>query len=275
MSRLFGRNVILQLDTFSYTDFRINFRVVKSVSGEPNEGKFQIYGLSRSTTANILFSGRETRVRLFAGYGDSPSLLFDGTPIRDGVSLTKDGPERILEIQALDGIRSLRAARVNISFERSITYGDLVEETLAQMGLPLGVIDRSHPDWTRKLERGATLEGRGADVLDRLAETMRSQWSIQDGKLQFIQEGKARLQRGPRFAPELGNVVNAPKPKDGGGIELTALLYPIQPGDRFQVDGFEDQRYRGVYRADSVVHTGDSGFDSSFYTSIQGTKLPT
>jgi hypothetical protein len=274
MVQLFGRTVILQLNNESFTDFRVNFRITKTVDRSPNEAKIQLYGIGRESTANLLFSGRETRVRLLAGYDGSPSLLFEGHPIKDGVALAKDGPERVLEIQAQDGVLRYQRARVNVAYERSTTYGELVQTVVRQMGLPEGIIDRSMPDWDRAVEGATVLEGRASDVMDRLAESLKSQWSIQDGKLQFIPEGRSRLNRGPRFSPELRNVVGAPKPREKGGIEINALLYPIVPGDRFVVDGFEDPRFRGIYRADSVVHTGDTGYDAAFYTNIQGRKIP-
>lgn len=274
MARLFNRVVVLQIDQESFSDFRINFRITKTPRGEPNEAQIQIYGLSRPSVAKFLSVGTAARIRLLAGYDGAPSLLFEGNPIADGITLEKKGPERILNIKCLDGIRAYQRARVNFTFERGTTYGQLIEKTLGQMGLPLGIIDRENPEWNRAVESSAVLEGRAADVLDRLADTLKSQWSIQDGSLQFIREGRSRTNRGPVYSPGLRNVVNSPSPKDKGKIEITTLLNPITPGDRFVLRGFEDPRFQGIYRAENVVHTGDSGFDPSFYTSIEATKLP-
>jgi hypothetical protein len=274
MSRLFDRVVVLQIDNESFSEFRINFRIAKTPRGEPNEARIQIYGLSRPSVSKFLSVGREARVRLLAGYGGAPSLLFEGSPIADGIQLVKTGPERILDIKCLDGIRSYQRARVNFTFERGTTYGQLIEKTLGQMGLPLGIIDRENPDWNRAVESSAVLEGRAADVLDRLADTLKSQWSIQDGKLQFIREGRSRTNRGPEYSPKYRNVINSPSVKDKGKIEVTTLLNPITPGDRFSLTGFEDPRFQGLYRAENVNHAGDSGFESTFYTTIEASKLP-
>jgi hypothetical protein len=47
---------------------------------------------------------------------------------------------------------------------------------------------------------------------------------------------------------------------------VVSLLQPtIRPGRRFRL---ESRDYRGIYRAISVEHSGDSGWETDFYTRI-------
>ena len=277
MTRYFNRKVILQLDDVSYEDYRIQFSITRTVSGEPNAARISIWGLSRETASNMAFRSRDLRVRLLAGYQDGdqqPSLLFEGNPVDEGLVFEREGAERILRIQAQDGIRRYQTARVNVAFEAGTTYRQIVEEVVRQMGLPQTTIQTDDPAFDEVVESGVCYASRATRVLDSLAQTLRSDWSIQDGKLQFIQKNRTRLERGPRFSPELNNIINDPKPRDGG-LDVTVFLTPMIPGDRFIVEGTADPRWNGLFRAVSVQHRGDSGWANEFYTTIEGRPLPT
>lgn len=274
MTRLFDRKVILQLDDQSYEDYRIGFRVSRTVAGEPNTASISIWGLSRETAANILFRSRDTRVRILAGYAEqTPALLFEGNPTSDGLVFGREGAERILRIEAQDGIRRYQSARVNVAFEAGTTYRQVVQEVIRQMGLPTSVTTFDDPEFDLAIDSGICLTGAAPRILDRLAETLNSDWSIQDGKLQFLSRGRTRTTRGPLFSPELRNIINDPRPRDRG-IEITTFLTPMVPGDRFLVEGTLDPRWNGLYRAVTVTHTGDSGWETSFYSTIEGRPLP-
>ena len=50
------------------------------------------------------------------------------------------------------------------------------------------------------------------------------------------------------------------------GIEVVCLLQPlIAPGRRFRI---ESRDFKGIFRAGEVTHSGDSGWETDFYTKI-------
>ena len=273
MGRKFGRKVILQLGENSYEDFKITFDIRKTLSGEPNTGQFKIHNLSWETVGNLLVDYRNLRVRLLAGYDNIPALLFEGNIIRNGLKVTKDATERIVEIEAQTGIRAYQSARVNVSFEKDTTYRTVLREVARQLGYPQTVIVDS-PGLDKRIQSGLCLSGKASKVLDDLAETVGQYWTIRDeNTIQFVpEEGGTLPERGPRFSRELNNIINSPEPTDVG-VQLTTFLTPIEPGERFVIDRTEDSRLAGNFRAESVQYTGDTGFETQFYSSIEGRRL--
>lgn len=271
--RQHGREVELQLDEESFSDFRINFRVTKDLGAEPNSANIEIYGLGRKSTAKVLNRTRDLRVRLLAGY-NVPRLIFEGNPVRNGVEFETDSPERIIKIEANDGLHQYQSARVNFSVEEDTTYDQLVNKIARDAGFSTASIGNI-PQGSRKVTVGRVVEGRARDHLDYVAEALGCDWSIQDGNFQFLHKDDIGKDRGYRFSPELGNIIESPKPKDGGNVEVTVLLHHIDPGDRFEIRGVEVDEFNGVYKAESVVYNGDSGFENAFYSNIEARPLPT
>lgn len=271
MSRKFGRKVIVQLGNKSYEGLRVTFSINKTVSGEPNTADITIYNLGWTTVADLAYDYRNLRVRLLAGYESFANLLFEGNITHDGFEIDDTGTDRLLKIRAQTGIRRYQSARVNISFEVGTSYAQILREVARQMGYPsTTVIDT--PELEKTIQTGVSFEGRASSYLDRLARTIGADWSDQDGSLQILPRGRFLPNTGPRFSPELGNLIGSPKPTDIGA-SITTLLEPITPGQRFIVDKTTDPRLSGLFRADSIQFTGDSGFDSSFYTVIEGRRI--
>ena len=269
----FGRKVVVQLGNRSYEDLRISFDIRKTLTGEPNTAEITIYNLGWVTVGDLALDFRNLRVRLLAGY-ETPSLLFEGNITHDGFTIEETGSDRILRVSAQTGIRAYQSARVRASFEAGTTYRQLFKDIVRQMGFPTSVI----PDTSgmgKKLQTGMCFSGEGALYLDRLSASLGLDWSIQDGsEVQFVPKGQTLPERGPRYSPELGNLVGSPRPTDIGA-DVTVLLDPIRPGQRYQVDKVSDSRLNGQFRADAVQFVGDSGFDNSFYTIIEGRRLRT
>lgn len=277
MSRLFGRQVLLQLGGLtvanSYEDFRIRFSVTKTLKSEPNEASIEVYGLNQASIANYLAADRDLRVRLLAGYrGGAPSLLFDGFPVKDeGLVFEEQAAERVLKIKAKDGLRRFEKARVNLTLGQASTLQDVLIEVASSLGLPVDTIEVP-PD--TQLTQGVTLVGQAADVMDRIALSANADWSIQDGKFQFLQKRGRRRGQGPLLSADLQNYVGTPRRKDKG-VEVTAFLQEsIVPGGLFRLEtktGLHD----GDYKVYEVKYTGDSFYDNDFYAVIQGRPYQT
>lgn len=285
MSRLFGRTTLLQLGNQtvadSYEGLRIRFSVTKTLGGKPNSGNIEVYGLNRDTIAAYLAADRDLRVRLLAGYQGAPSLIFDGFPAKkEGLVFSKTGAERILKIKAKDGLRRYEKARVSKSFGQSSTFEDVLVEVAGGLGLPVSTIEVP-PDV--KLTQGVHLNGFAKDVLDRLALSANADWSIQDGKFQFIQKRGRLRGQGPLFSDERNNIVGDIRRKDKG-IELTTFVQgTITPGVIFEVStgnrpggvSGEDAFFNGTWKAKEVKYTGDSFYDNDYYCVITGVPFET
>lgn len=268
MSQLFQRQVILQLGTEgsegkSFSDLRIDFRVDHTRTGTPNKGVIMAYNLNEESVA--LLQQPDAIVRLIAGY-DVPRQIFRGSPVANGVQLEKQGPDRILKIEAEDSGRQLAAARLNVSFDTQVTIREVFDEVAAQLGLPAGTIRLGDESIT--YPNGIHLAGPARDILDRLALSTQSDVFTRDGALYAIPtDGGDTGETAVVFSSELGNLIGSPSPKDKG-VEVTALLEPsIRPGRPFRL---RSRRYNGDYVARDVSFVGSSGWDTAFYVVVTG-----
>jgi hypothetical protein len=267
VSTLFKRQVILQLGTESnkgksFSDLRVDFRIDHSRTGTPNTGVIVAYNLNEESVALMQQPGAV--VRVLAGY-DVPHQIFRGSPVRNGVTLTKQGPDRLLKIEAEDGGRQLAQARLNVSFDTQVTIQEVFDAVAAQLGLPTGTIRLA--DTSITYPNGIHLAGPARDILDRLALSTGSDVFTRDGILHAIPTDGDTGETAVVFSAELGNLVGSPTPKDDG-VEVTALLEPsMRPGRAFRL---KSRRYNGDYVARDVSFVGSSGWDQAFYVVVTG-----
>lgn len=244
-----------------FTDLRISGKVERSSASGPNVASVTLINPGRDTIA--LAQQQGAVVRVLAGY-DVPRLLFVGDVNKGGATVEQQGPDRVLTLEAQDGGRALREARVERSFSGEVSAEQVLGVVADAMGLPLGAVNL--PD-TLRWPRGLSLSGAARDVLNEVTESLGVRWSVQDGALQVLADSEDTGELAVRVAAETGNLIGSPKPLDNG-LEVTALLDGrIRPGRRFVVASRE---FNGVYRAREVTHSFDSGWDNSFYTIVTG-----
>ena len=266
---LFNRYVALDMGTEGstgrrFTGFRVQFRVTHTRSSEPSSAVIRIYNIAADTIA--LAQQPEAVIRLIAGY-ETPLQVFMGSPVKNGVRVEKQGPDRILHIEAKDGGRQYKNSRINLSLATGTTLQQAVEAVQAELGLPTGVVHLGGLA-SLQMSQGVVLTGPTRDVLDRLARSLGVTWMMRDGTLVILSDDGTTGEVGPVFSPVSKNLIGSPEQTDQG-IRVTALLQPgLRPGMAFQVSGAESGN--GDYNADRVEHQGDSGFDKDFYTIAEG-----
>ncbi len=251
---LYGRRAILQLGTAndegkSFSDLRVTFRVVSTRKSTPNEATIQLYNPNPDTIA--LAQDPDAVIRLLAGY-DVPQVIFTGNPTEGGVKSVKQGPDRILSIEAQDGLRAYQDARVSVSYTTETTLQQVYDTVAAAMGLPQGTI---RVDESFKFTQGGVFSGYARDILDRIALSTGSGWFIRDGTLQLVGADEDTGERAVLFSATNGNLIGSPALSDKG-LEVTAMLAPtIRPGMPFRV---ESESVSGDYTADRVEFSGDN-----------------
>lgn len=263
MTELFGRQVILQLDDLSYDGLRVDFSVTKTIGSKLNKAKIDVYNLADIYTDLIESQARDVRVRLLAGY-DTPALIFEGNPVKGGISKERSAGDSVLTIEANDGLKQYQDAVVNVSFATQTTFAQVVEEAATQLGLPQGAIEVSND---ARLTQGLSFTGPASELLDRVARSQDSDWSIQNGQLRIVPFSGTTTERGPLYSQENRNLIEY-QPMDTGAKFVVLLDAKLLPGDRFEV---EHQEVQGVYKASKVQHAG-SRWQNEFYTTIEATR---
>ena len=236
---------------------RISFKVKRTSDGKPNKCSIQLYNPNPDTVT--LVQDRRAIVRLFGGY-DFAWQLFQGNPIKDGVSIERSGPDRILSIEAQDGKHGL-SKRINLNFSTNTKLSDVLQAVSEQSGLGLGfVADLEDVD----LPYGIHMDGSPKEVLERLATMSDAEFSVQDGAIQVVKTANDTGEPAVLLSVKNGNLLKVAR-KDKGRITATALLNgTIRPGRRFVV---QSEYINGIFKAIDVEHTGDL-FEDAFTTSI-------
>jgi hypothetical protein len=262
---------------------RVNFRVKMSQSSSANEATIRMWNPNPATIA-LLEEGPQPTVVLSVGYGQAldplakiPRQIFTGGVIKDGLTVRKEGPDRIVEIEAKDGGLAIASTNVNLTFKTPTAMSVVVAAIAAEMTLPIGSIALA-PDVV--LSNGGSFSGQGSVVLDRIAASVGGAWWITDGVFFFVAPASAPVPQGeaPLFSSLTGNLIGAVKRKDRGGVEVRALLdASLRPGSPFAVQSVDAltgvPTEPQVYTATDVVFEGDSGFDVPYYVTTTG-RLP-
>lgn len=271
MSDLYGRRVALVLGTTAGGEarriegLRVAFRVIMTASSLPFEATINVWNPSERTISEA----REpaAQVILEAGYRQ-PGAVFRGEPIRGGVRAAKQGPDRILTIEAADTWRARSAAWFDRSYAAQTRAVQVVTDAADALGVDVGVI--SVPGDLR-WPRGVSFAGPASEALDEIAESVGARWYIDGGALYFGADDAALVaETGPLISPSTGLVGSPTLRADTGGdvVEVRSLLLPrMRPGRPFRLRG---ERLRGDFVCREIQHVGDSGWDQPFYSEILG-----
>lgn len=266
----FGRQCIFTIGKAGqrgrqWSGLHMRFRIHHKPGGKLNTGSFEIYNLPKDVVS--LAREKDTLIQFRAGY-EVPMLLFQGNPVPKATKEEKDGTDRMLVIEALDGKRAYEKQHLNICFEQQVTALQVFRHIEQVLGLPTGVIDIS-PDIV--FSQGITLTGPPHKVMDRLARMSDAQWAIVDNVLEVLEQGKTIDGNiVPEYSGGESGTLLSLAYKKKGVIAKTLLDGTMRPGRRF-VTVYEGKRR--AFKARDVVHEGDSGFDDEFTSILTGRAL--
>lgn len=269
---------------------RVEFEIDKDLKGTPNQCKLTIYNLS--TPSRDLLTSNKLKVRLEAGYGDTPRLMFIGD-LRYASNEYK-GTEWMTKLQLADGGRAYANAQVNQSFARGTPLRVVLGKLADAFKVPLELQSHATSDLEGRIASGEVVTGYVADEMDRLLAPFGLGWSFQNGRLQVLpfdktSPGEIRVIRedtgegggmlgspdieppkisAPRKAGRHGSSRAQPKvPK----LKVKHTLYPeLIPGERIQL---QSRSINGTFKIDALKHKGDTHGDE-WATEIQASDVP-
>lgn len=270
MSDLFDRVVSIEFGRegqkgLRHSDLRISADVRTSKASAPNTAEIKIWNLAQSSIDRL--NDTKAVVRLFAGYRESSEkLLFEGTPKKGGVAISRQGPDKITTVIARDGGGAWDRGRLSISFSREVTFREVYQECVKALGIPEGNVRLPNE---LKFPLGIHLDGSAHSILNRLADAAKTDWWISNGYLNFFPKNSSTtsLVTAQVFSYKAGNLIGAPTPTNYGVEIKTLLCSDMRPGMPFKL---ESLNRNGVYIARDVQHKIDSGYDNEYYTTITG-----
>jgi len=236
----------------SWSDIRIEFEVEKSLKKDPNTASISLYNLDPVSVGLIQSTGAVVMLR--AGYQGVPSLLFDGTiPAKGGVTIERNGTERVVTIEAGDGELQYTESRFDHNFAALTPNTTIFAALLASFGgLGLAPGDPLPP---YVYQSSQTFSGPSRDALEQICRDVHCSWSIQDGNIQIlIQNIGGRKDVAPLISSETG-LIGSPKPTKEGCDFDSLLNASIKPGGFVSI---VSRDITGFFKVLRVKHHGDT-----------------
>jgi len=264
----------------------IKFKIEKHLQKTPNQAELTLINLNEVSRENIV--GGPSKVRIEAGYDNTPRLLFIGDC--RFASNEHTGTEWETKLQLGDGARAYAEARHNRSYAKGIPVTTIVSDLCKKFGTALPDLSGLSELQTR-ISTGEVVTGWAADELTRILAQFGMDWSFQDGRMQIMRyDDVVPGVRRVLSSPPDGGIIGAPTidpPKiraprkrgrrTGKGRELKvpklkikhALFPELTPGERIEV---RTQSINGTFRVDAVTHEGDF-WGAEWTTHIEGRSV--
>ncbi|MDP8078326.1 phage protein [Phocoenobacter skyensis] len=244
--------------------FHIDFDIKKNNKEEPNIHNVKVYNLSPETINKL--SEPDLFCVLYAGYeGEDSAVLLAAGNITE-TYLKRDKTGTIFNIEFVDGWVAIRDTAVSLSYGSGASAKEIIKDIAKQMGLSLMMNDKIKD---RTWQHGFSFYGVAHQALHKIVRGAGLEWSIQDNKLQVIEECGATTRQAVVFnsgsgligSPERIRIASKEKraSKKGNrqklnGWRITSLLTPtVKPKDKIKL---ECKDIDGVFVVDSVKHTG-------------------
>lgn len=253
--KLFDRVAEVVVGTRLFADLKVDFSFVKTLKPQPNKGEIKIYNLSRDSIRYIE-QLEVAPVEVRAGYRDAVSTIFLGH-LRSPFTY-RDGPNVVTMLSCGDGEAQLRSSRVAKSFAPGVTPDKILKEIAASLGVAKGNINEAVikirvNGLGKSFSQGVCLYGSGPREMTRICESFGLTWSVQSGKLQILERGKALDGTAIELSADSG-MWGSPSVDTKGKLTLScAMIRDIFPGRKIVVKG---EYHQGQYIVQQTTHVG-------------------
>lgn len=251
------------------TELKIEFEVMKTVSGVPNEGVVRVYNLNGRNRQAL---GKEfDKVRLEAGYqGTGMGIILQGA-IRE-VFHRRDSVDIISEVSVGDGDLADRTGVVARTWPTGTEVKQIVQD-IYKDGMPgISQGELSGLDDLPRTRRPVTIVGSSRRAMDQIARSNNLYWSYQNETLEII-PADGHLNQRTLISPQSG-MIGVPTITDNGIVVQTLLDASIRPNRLIEVQSETlDMNDAGsTYRVNSVGFRGDNR-DGPFMAEVEGANI--
>lgn len=248
------------VDLLEITELRVQFKVTRSLTRNPNQADVIITNLAERSRAEV--EQRPLAVQVEAGYDGASSLVFVGD-VRFSMSEIKGADWETL-LQLGDDDCHHRWARVSRSYRRGTTYREVLVDCARSFGYALPPQLARDSALDRQFVAGTVSHGPARDELTRLLSPFGYDWSIQNGQLQILSADQVSATDAIEISEDDSAMIGTPQfgspPRSGKPPHMTVkmLLKPeLSPGSRVHVTSKIGAK-SGFFRAEKVEHHGDS-----------------
>ena len=248
---------------FSFQNLRIAFNITKDCESNPNKMQLTIYNLSR-TAMSELETSKTTKVYLSLGYGEQENteVLFIGNV--DKVTFERNGSSIITTIEASDGGKALREAKINKTFGKKSNLSDVIgtiTDELKDFGFSISKDIKNKvatliatKDVKKVEQNGFTFMDSAKKALNRVTKRLGLTWYVEDNEVKIV-DFDGDFTEYVVLTKETG-LLGIPIKRDKG-IEFYSLIVPgiIHIGDGVKIKG---TNVDGLYRVRQLNFVGGS-----------------
>lgn len=251
----FGRRYKLEIgnnkETISFSDLRLTFSVIKTISSEPNPAEIQIANLNQSHR-DLIASKQYNYVRLYVAYvTDDLRLIFSGDVVKS--ETIRNGLNFITKLSCADGYEAYTDTATMTTLSAGATDNDVVNHAMEKMGVEKGSINLPND---RALPRGKVMVCDARDLMKKVAVNNNADWSIQDGQIVVLPKTHALKNDEGFILSQSTGMVGSPR-KSTTGIEVDALLNPhFKIGGLVRIESIIKSN-NGDYKITKITHSGD------------------
>ena len=268
-------------ETLTIEDLFIRFRLRREATSTPASGTVEIFNLNETNEVRIRERGK--RICLLAGYGDDPSLIFDGSIRR--VERLRAGLDRITRIHV--GGRAVAEPRRSMfvrSYEGEVTIRDIVRDGVTELGFQIGPVDLIPEE---AVETDFTYSGPTRLMISQRLDPFGVKWYEDGGVIYFTRMQKTGDDRpaGVTISEQTGMIGSPTVTDDGIRVRMllddrlkldtrfqvqTSVISPGASGERTSKRAAEIEGAK--WKVIEVTHAGDNR-EGEFSTTVEGRPI--
>jgi hypothetical protein len=273
----FNRKATLTIGKTFINGLDIQFNVKKTLKAEPNTANIKVWNLSEQTRATVeasrpgLKDAKPIPILLTAGYVGDVGQIYLGE-VRSAFT-TVEGPDRVTELTTGDG-ESAGRQRILQSIGPKTPVDVALRAIVRTLGIGEGNIGKAITSLKSRgfgnlYEKGAVLAGNSARLLTDFCKGSSLEWSIQDGRLQILDIGKALETKAFEVSAQTGMVGSPTIDSKGIASATVFLTSQLRPGVKVS---FKAVGLKGFYRVTQVDYEGDTA-GNDWYCKIKAEVL--
>jgi hypothetical protein len=273
--RLFGKRIEVVVGDRRFTEHEIQFKASLTLTPDPDTAEIKLFNLHQDDQFFISAANRGAQVAIFAGYEAQDPLpqIFPGRLKR--VWTTREGPDRITNVEASSAIQSREYGRqLNRTYRQGATVGAVIRDLLDTLEVGQGTL-RTQIDGLRlegvgqRFRAPFSVQGPAWDSLVEILESNGLTVTTQGDDLVALGVSDV-LNRTAIVLSEATGLRGSPSVDKKGNVTVEAAMIPdMVPGRRIRV---ESDVISGDYKVTRVDYSG-SLFGEDFGLQLEGKAL--
>jgi hypothetical protein len=247
---------------FKITDLRIDFKIEKSLSADPNKGEVKIYNLSDETHEKIIVA--DNHITINAGYQDETIASICFGDVLKGYR-ESNGVDRVTVLEIYDARIAMMGGHVSVSCAKDTPASTVAQEFLNALGLAYKGAENIPSG--AKYEEAFSFMGLATEGLKEVLNRYGLAFTVQNEMVYILKQGEPAETTGLELTPKSGLLTTpqavSDKTEEGdvnadpaGKWKFNTMLFPeLVPGAACVV---KSSTLEGTVKISKAVYQGSN-----------------